>query len=137
MNRTGLIIIACFVVFIGSLAWWFFSTHERVEKEVNTSFSGEAARNQYYAAELFLEKFNMEVESLSSILKMDEMPSTNDVLFIPTKRYDIGADRAAELIEWVKQGGHLIVLARFSKKNNLKSTFLINTKIRKGSITAR
>ncbi|MGD8783409.1 MAG: DUF4350 domain-containing protein [Thioalkalispiraceae bacterium] len=121
MNRVVLIIVGVVVLLVAGVSWWFFETHERYEEEVHVGFSGKAARNQYYAAELFLEKYNTQVESLSSILELDEMPSTDDILFIPTKRYDIGPDRVQELLDWVKQGGHLIALARYNRKDDFET----------------
>jgi len=118
MNRVGVIIFTVLIFLVVSGVWWFLATHERYEKEINIGFAGEAATNQFYAAELFLEKYNMQIESLSSILELKEMPGKNDVLFIPTKRYDIGTDRVTELMDWVKQGGHLIVQARYINKNS-------------------
>ena len=118
MNRITLIITAVVVLFVGSLIGWFLTNYERYEKEVDIGYSGEAATNPFYAAELFLEKYNMEIESLPSILELNEMPGTDDVLFIPTKRYDISPDRVAELMDWVRKGGHLIVLARYDSKDD-------------------
>jgi len=118
MNRVTLIIVTVVTVFVGSLIGWFLTTHERYEKEVDIGFNGEAATNRFYAAELFLKKYNMEIESLPSILELKEMPDTRDVLFIPTKRYDISTDRVAELMDWVRKGGHLIVLARYDSNND-------------------
>ncbi len=126
MSRVSLIVVAILSLLVGSLVWWFFTTHERYEKVIQLGYAGEAATNKFYAAELFLEKFNMQIESLPSILELKEMPSKNDVLFIPTKRYDIGADRVAELLDWVKQGGHLIVLARYSHSEKKSKDELFN-----------
>lgn len=120
MNRVSLSIVAVLAILVGSLVWWYLATHERYEKEITVGYSGEAATNPFYAAELFLEKYNMQVESLPSILELKEMPDTNDVLFIPTKRYDIGTDRVAELMGWVRKGGHLIVQARYAQKEGVK-----------------
>jgi hypothetical protein len=49
------------------------------------------------------------------------MPSSKDILFIPTKRFDIGADRVSELLDWVKKGGHLIALARYNRKDDYEA----------------
>jgi len=121
MNRVVLIIVAVVTLLVAGISWWFFENYERYEKEVEIGYSGEAAKNPYYAAELFLKKYNMQVESLPSILELKEMPGTNDILFIPTKRFDIGDDRVAELMEWVKQGGHLIALARYHRKDDYEA----------------
>jgi len=103
-------------IMLGLLAWLVISVYinyETYQKEVNLGYTGEAKSNDFYAAELFLAKYGMQIKSLTSILTLNVMPDTNDVLFIPTKRYDLGDDRVTELINWVKKGGHLIVLARY------------------------
>ncbi|MGD8925663.1 MAG: DUF4350 domain-containing protein [Thioalkalispiraceae bacterium] len=122
MNRTVLIIVGIVTLLVAGISTWFFTNYERYEKEVRVGFSGKAAKDPYYAAELFLKKYNMEVKSLSSILKLKQMPSSKDILFIPTKRFDIGADRVSELMDWVNEGGHLIALARYNRKDDYEAT---------------
>ncbi len=118
MNRSTLLVAAVVLALIASLLWWFFSNYEQYTTEKTLGYSNKAANNDFYAAELFLAKFDMEVRSLDSILAMKEMPSTNDVIFIPTKRFDLGDDRVTELLDWVKAGGHLVVLARYSQSKD-------------------
>ena len=59
MSRVSLIVVAILFLLVGSLVWWFFATHERYEKVIQLGYAGEAATNNFYAAELFLEKFNI------------------------------------------------------------------------------
>ncbi len=118
MNRNTLLAIAVVLVLIGSLLGWFFTHYEQYSTERNLGFTGKAASNDFYAAELFLAKYDMEVKSYDSILTMKELPGKNDVLFIPTQRFDIGDDRVTDLLEWVKQGGHLVVLARYNQSED-------------------
>lgn len=121
MNRNVLIIVAIAAVLTASFSWWFFENYEQYEEEIDLGHRGEAARNRFYAAELFLEKYNMQVESLPSILQLKQLPDPGDVLFIPTQRFDIGPDRVKELMDWVSKGGHLIVLARYQRKGDVET----------------
>ncbi len=112
MNRNTMI-IAVLVISIASLvAYWFFDTFEHRVEEKEVGFHGEARRNNFLAAERFLEKFGMQIQSLPTILDLKDMPDTNDVLFIPTGRYDLAPEKIDELLDWVRAGGHLIVRAR-------------------------
>ena len=121
VNRNTLLAVAVVLVLVAGLLVWFFTNYEQYTTEKNLGFSGQAASNNFYAAELFLAKYDMAVKSYDSILTMKELPSTNDVLFIPTQRFDLGDDRVTELLEWVKKGGHLIVLARYSRNEDEES----------------
>lgn len=112
MKRQLLIYGTLAAFLIGAALWWFFHTFEYQTRVEDTGFSGEAERNQYLAAERFLEKFGMQIKSYPSMLELKKMPSTSDVLFIPTGRYDLSLQKARKLLSWVKQGGHLVVRAR-------------------------
>jgi len=118
MNRNTLLVAAVLLVLTGSLLGWFFTHYEQYSTERNLGFTGKAASNDFYAAELFLAKYDMTVKSYDSILTMKELPGKDDVLFIPTQRFDIGDDRVTELLDWVKQGGHLVVLARYNQSED-------------------
>ena len=121
MNRNSLMLVAVILLLITALLVWFFNNYEQYTTERNLGLTGKAASNEFYAAELFLAKYDMQVKSYDSILTMKELPNTNDVLFIPTQRFDLGDDRVSELMEWVKKGGHLVVLARYSKSEDEES----------------
>jgi len=113
-----MIIVAVVLLLIAALLAWFFTNYEQYSSKENQGFTGKAKNNVFYAAELFLAKYGMEVKSYDSILTMKELPGANDVLFIPTQRFDLGDDRVTELLAWVKKGGHLVVLARYSSSED-------------------
>jgi len=117
MNRQHLVIALVVLIIAAGTAWWFHDTFEYRTEEKDIGFHGKARRNTYFAAERFLEKFGMEIKSLPTILDLKKMPASNDVLFIPTDRYDLAPKKVDEILEWVKQGGHLIVRARHGQKN--------------------
>lgn len=112
MNRQTLIIIVAGILIAIATVWWFQRTFEYRTQEQEVGFEGEARRNVYLAAERFLQKYNMTVKSIPTVLDMKRMPSPDDVLFIPTARYDLSPEKIQELLSWVEQGGHLIARAR-------------------------
>ena len=123
MNRASLIalIVIGLLISAGGV-YWFHQNYELRTEEENIGFQGEARRNQYLAAERFLEKFDMQIKSMPSILAMKTMPGPNDVLFIPTYRYGLSNEKVDEIFEWVKSGGHLVTLARRPKRHAVQKT---------------
>jgi len=120
MNRQALVLSLIGMLLAAAAAWWFFENFEHRVEEKDVGFHGEASRNDFLAAERFLEKFGMQIESLPTILDLKKMPQHNDVLFIPTGRYDLATQKMTELLNWVEQGGHLIVRARRPSRSGIK-----------------
>jgi len=112
MNRQALFFGSLVVLMIALVTWWFFDTFEYYREIKDVGFSSRAEQNPYLAAERFLDKYNIKVKSLPSILALKKLPNTSEVLFIPTGRYDMSTDRLQQIMSWVNKGGHLIVRAR-------------------------
>ena len=120
MSRQAIVFTLIGILLAAATAWWFFENFEHRVEEKEVGFHGEASRNDFLAAERFLEKYGMQIESLPTILDLKHMPQSNDVLFIPTGRYDLATEKIAELLDWVRQGGHLIVRARHPSRKGIK-----------------
>jgi len=99
------------VALIGMLVAWFLTSFERVPFDVDSGYSGEAARNPLYAAELFLGRCEVEARSLRSLHEADELPPADGALIIPFSRLTLGPTRSTELLAWVERGGHLVISA--------------------------
>jgi hypothetical protein len=112
MNRREWIIVVALVLLLVPGGWLFLEKFEYRVEEQNSGFQGDARRNEYLAAERFLERFGMQIKSLPTILDLKEMPGSDDVLLIPTDRYDLAPEKIEELLHWVRKGGHLVVRAR-------------------------
>jgi hypothetical protein len=112
MKRQTLLIAVVVLLLLAILVWLFFTVFERRVEEHETGFQGEARQNEYLAAERFLQKYGMQIKSLSTILDLKAMPPSDDVLFIPTARYDLSPEKIQEILSWVKHGGHLITRSR-------------------------
>ncbi|MEW8385858.1 MAG: hypothetical protein AB2704_28695, partial [Candidatus Thiodiazotropha taylori] len=62
-SKTALLLIALLAM-LGTLGWfWFEKNFERREKVVRSSMSMEARRNPMLAAEMFLSRLGLSVES--------------------------------------------------------------------------
>jgi len=99
------------LLLFGLLFGLFHVIFEERESEHNIALRGEAVFNPLFIAQRFLEKSGIESESIVSMLKLKELPDTNDVLFLATRRFDIGPALRTKIMAWVASGGHLIVVA--------------------------
>lgn len=87
----------------------FFQLFEQRRFEFETGFRDEAARNRYLAAQRLLERMGMQVRSLS-LGELRGLPPVDGALVLPTERATLSLDRSRELLDWVRAGGHLLVV---------------------------
>ena len=97
--------IACLLL-AGAL---YFS--EWVEVSSNGGYSAAALRNQYLAAEQFLQHFGIVVEPSDGLSLLDELPPTTDTMLIASSRRALSERRVERLMRWVDGGGRLLVFA--------------------------
>ena len=86
----------------------FFSTHQRVEKEVETGYHGLARINQFLAAERTLDTMGVPTQTWYA---MGEEPGHNATILVlteePTERERIHES----LQDWIWWGGHVVAVA--------------------------
>ena len=82
-----------------------FSQYERVTVTEETGFRGRAAYDPYFAAELLFEGLGLTLERPNS---WEDLPPVEHTILLPQHsfRSRVPAER---LLEWVRQGGHLVV----------------------------
>ena len=92
--------------------WYFYEYYEQYEETIDNGWTVEAQTNQWLAAQKYMERlgytFNRyeRIEDLAPDLKQQSRPGTvliTDVELILTEK------RVAALLDWVKDGGRLIV----------------------------
>ncbi len=108
------------VVLIGLGIWDFYQTHEYKEVTKRTGFLGEARSNPLYASRLFLKRMGIPSAMKESYQGLGELPDTDTVLLINTRRTTISPNKIDELISWVESGGHLITKASDDWKSSEK-----------------
>ncbi len=109
-NRIALAVIGLLLVIaIGWYVTWFASNHERRYKDVRVDISPQAKHNRFLAAEHYLRESGLEVESLSGRDILTKLPPVGDTLVMARLGNRLPRQRFDSLIEWLKQGGHLIV----------------------------
>jgi len=89
---------------------WYASGFERVPVTVRVGMSGEARLRPFLAAERFAERMGLPARELRALPALDELPAEG-VLLLPRHRRTLDERRAAQLLRWVTQGGHLVVEA--------------------------
>ncbi|MCB1877989.1 MAG: DUF4350 domain-containing protein [Chromatiales bacterium] len=87
----------------------------RIKTErIHVGLRGEAARNPLLAVQRLLERHQVPVNSVNSLARIPWPPAADAIVVLPGERQTVSKARAAELLEWVEQGGRLLVEPRFS-----------------------
>jgi hypothetical protein len=109
VNRAGAA-LALIVVFAlaGWAGYWFYLNFSLVEEEVYAGFPPAAQQNPLLAAERF---FAANLRHTKSQPSLGEFPPAGATLIMPGERFDVGPERAALLLDWVRAGGHLMIKA--------------------------
>ncbi|HSX50873.1 MAG TPA: DUF4350 domain-containing protein [Cellvibrio sp.] len=108
-----LIIGALAAILIG-LGYWWYTTLEWEEKEVDLGYSKEALQNDFLAAEIFLRKHGIQATTVKNLSLLDTHSWRNlklgaqDTLVIINGYKTLTDERYDTLYEWVSNGGTLI-----------------------------
>lgn len=103
-----IVTIAVVLIGAGSLAWMLFGSMRRVETTISIPPSAQARSNDTLAAKRFLDEMGMPAECVRNL---HEMPPTEHVLIHAVERRITTAERTDKLMEWVRDGGFLIIAA--------------------------
>lgn len=101
-------LVAVLGVIFGAYLW---TQLEYYEEEVDAGWSLAAYLNPYLAAEQFLEKQGLVVESSYQMDVANEL-TTDATLFISNANDVLDQRRADSLVEWMQAGGHIIIAAQ-------------------------
>lgn len=95
---------------------YFYQNFEKVPRRHYVGFQGEARSNAWLAAQRFLREGGLEVRPVRTLKHLDPLPGPGEVLVLPGPRASMDPALAEALLEWVGQGGHLIVTPRFGAR---------------------
>jgi hypothetical protein len=104
---TVLSILLLLLLVFGGL--WFMQNFERQSEEIRSGFSEAARRNPWLAAERFLQRLDVQVESLSGREYLLTPPAQSGVLLVRDLGPALPPQRQRRLLDWVAAGGHLIL----------------------------
>lgn len=93
------------------LGYLLFTLLEAYEEPVDQGWSNAARRNPFLAAEQFLSRSGIGTESSDRLDVIDTL-GTDATLVIGNANHVLTKQRAADLISWMRRGGHIIVAAQ-------------------------
>ena len=100
------------VLLAGLSGWgvhWFLTHHERHSKDIRTGVSPQARRNPFLAAEHFLSRLGIDSKSISGRDQLLNPPREPGLLLVNNLGPSLPPEREEDLLNWVRQGGHLVV----------------------------
>ncbi|WP_196138982.1 DUF4350 domain-containing protein [Aliikangiella sp. G2MR2-5] len=112
-------IVALFAAFI---ARWYFHNFEKTSYERSTGYSQEARRNPFLAAQRFLRLRGIQLETRNNYKLFEEELGQYDTVIINSSRVGMSSRIKEIMIEWVKQGGNLVLLATEAFDYELESS---------------
>ena len=127
-ERRALSLLLTGVVLIGAagLTAWFFANFERKTLEVPAGASAEARRNPFLAAERFLARLGIPVESRAGRDLLRQFPPTSDTLVL-NGLGPLNAERREALRAWIEGGGRLVVEAKEIREDGDQPDDLLGT----------
>ncbi|ODB96814.1 hypothetical protein A3196_08620 [Candidatus Thiodiazotropha endoloripes] len=106
--KSALLLIALLVM-LGTLGWlWFEKNFERREKVVRSTMSLEARRNPMLAAEMFLSRLGLSVESRTGREYLIQPPEDPGLLLVRDLGPPLSERAVNDLLAWIERGGHLL-----------------------------
>lgn len=108
--KARLIIVGGLALLIGLGVLWFREHYQKELVKERVGASGEARLRQFLAAERFAERMGRKAAEARSLPALDALPA-DAILLLPHGRQEFDRGRVARVLEWVANGGHLIVEA--------------------------
>jgi hypothetical protein len=108
-TRRGFLIALSFSC-IAAAAIWFASNFERRTQTEWVGFQGKARYDRWLAAQRLLERMGAKAQTVRSLPELGGLPRTATLL-LPRGRQSLTPQSRQSLLNWVRQGGRLIVEA--------------------------
>ncbi len=93
------------------LALYLGSRLEPYQESLDRGPTGEARRNPYLAAELFLRQADIQVERIGSLGNPAGLPTRGRTLLLLGDRSGLSPGQSQHLLDWAAAGGHLVFVA--------------------------
>jgi hypothetical protein len=107
MGAIGLLLLVAAVT-------WFLQNYEQVDVEIETDVADAVRSNPLIAAERFLAANGYDVMSVSGRQLLDDLPGRSDTLVINNLFHSLSTAREKALLDWVENGGHLVITPKKS-----------------------
>lgn len=116
--KTSWLITALLAILIGVSTYWFYQNFSLLAETTEIGFQGDARYNPLLVAQRFL---NSKITPALSMASLKGLPAINGTLVIPTQRYDLGSQQSQALLDWVRAGGHLIIIPANTAATGVKT----------------
>lgn len=118
VSPSAIIVSLAVVVIVGGGFFWFFTNFERKEFSRSSGMSPAAYNNPYLAAERFFTRSGKEAESVRGLSLLTNLPSSRDAIFIARMPGGLAQSIGDSLLDWVKDGGHLLMVPNMLENKN-------------------
>jgi hypothetical protein len=118
MSRQAWIMLITAVVLILLAAGLFFTLFEKKSSTRSFGYSPQARSNDLLAARRFIKRMGIPAESMATPSPASKLPATADVILLATRRLTVDQRTQDSLMNWVRDGGHLILTARTETVND-------------------
>jgi len=118
-NYSNVIMYILLALLVFSLVIWVYSILEFRTIKEDKGYQGEAASNPYLAAEFFLRRMGQKTVRINLFTNKQTQLMPGDTLMVPNVRLAFDTRRSDEMLEWVEQGGHLIITGRVDAESEV------------------
>ena len=109
-NKIQSIVFLCIALVV--IGYWVNKKIPWEEKTIDLGYTMKARMNPFLAAEIYLKQAGISVTSYRGLAKLDELSDSQETLIITSWRLSMSKNQIHALLEWVKNGGHLITTAQ-------------------------
>ncbi len=109
MNKPIIAFVFLLIALFSYGVYQFFDTHEYKEVTKYSPLKGEARENPLFAARLFLKQMGIPAYNKNDLQSIGQhYPETDTVIILDTSRSTLSLERIERLLQWIRDGGHLI-----------------------------
>ena len=98
------------VLLAGLIAWGLYSSIEFYQETEESSWSVDALRNPYLAAQKFMAESGIAVTDVDSLVKLDQLTSLGTLFFSDANQVQT-PQQLRQVMDWLKVGGNVIYTA--------------------------
>ena len=111
MSRTRVSLkLSLALVLLGVFGWLLYVNIEFFEETEASSWSVEALRNPYLAAQQFMTRSGVEVTDVDSLARLDELNSVGTLFFSDANQVQ-SPRQLEQVMDWLDGGGNVIYAA--------------------------
>ena len=108
-NSVSLLLVTGLVL-LGLIAWGLYVSIESYEESEHSSWSSEALRNPYLAAQHFMGQSDITVTDVDSLLKLDQLDKLGTLFFSDANQVQTPR-QLKQVMDWLQVGGNVIYTA--------------------------